>query len=562
MQECLGVSINDRLIKYAKVQKDNNSFKVSSYGVKFYKNIELESKIKEIVQDTNSLNTPISVNIKDEKYYNFNLFNLANKGYAQKAIETEFESFCSENHLNSNALEGRFFYTKDLNEQDKNKVIYIYDNKGDLEERINLFRNTNLQCVTPISTAIPNILQIEKNKNVMIVNLEDITTITTIIDRNVYNIDISSMGLREAFDKINEKENSELKTYEILKNTTIYTMEMQSNVTDVANNEYLQYIVPELYKIVNEITTMVDNYKKIDQIYLTGYGTVINNVDLYFQEYFKGIKVEILKPFFTNSIPNANIKDFIEVNDAISLAIQGLGFGIKKLNFRKVDTWEKIKALLTSDVSLGGGVKVNKGSKSNKTSLKDKFKFNFNLNLGGKFKNLERGLISDCIVLFLIIVFYCVSSSIITKQINSSIAKTNEVIQDTTTQIQNAQADDSKILGKKTDYEKYKTNLENTSSAIENKRSRKNQIPTLLNKIVYTIPKGVQLTSIKNTEITKNGQTLQHITIEAQSPKYEQLAYFKAKLKNANILEDVVSTEGEKDTTNVKITIEGNLRNY
>lgn len=562
MQECLGVSINDRLIKYAKVQKDNNSFKVSSYGVKFYKNIELESKIKEIVQDTNSLNTPISVNIKDEKYYNFNLFNLANKGYAQKAIETEFESFCSENHLNSNALEGRFFYTKDLNEQDKNKVIYIYDNKGDLEERINLFRNTNLQCVTPISTAIPNILQIEKNKNVMIVNLEDITTITTIIDRNVYNIDISSMGLREAFDKINEKENSELKTYEILKNTTIYTMEMQSNVTDVANNEYLQYIVPELYKIVNEITTMVDNYKKIDQIYLTGYGTVINNVDLYFQEYFKGIKVEILKPFFTNSIPNANIKDFIEVNDAISLAIQGLGFGIKKLNFRKEDTWEKIKALLTSDVSLGGGIKVNKGSKSNKTSLKDKFKFNFNLNLGGKFKNLERGLISDCIVLFLIIVFYCVSSSIITKQINSSIAKTNEVIQDTTTQIQNAQADDSKILGKKTDYEKYKTNLENTSSAIENKRSRKNQIPTLLNKIVYTIPKGVQLTSIKNTEITKNGQTLQHITIEAQSPKYEQLAYFKAKLKNANILEDVVSTEGEKDTTNVKITIEGNLRNY
>ena len=182
--------------------------------------------------------------------------------------------------------------------------------------------------------------------------------------------------------------------------------------------------------------------------------------------------------------------------------------------------------------------------------------------MGGKFKNLERGLISDCIVLFLIIVFYCVSSSIITKQINSSIAKTNEVIQDTTTQIQNAQADDSKILGKKTDYEKYKTNLENTSSAIENKRSRKNQIPTLLNKIVYTIPKGVQLTSIKNTEITKNGQTLQHITIEAQSPKYEQLAYFKAKLKNANILEDVVSTEGEKDTTNVKITIEGNLRNY
>lgn len=48
MQESLGVSINDKFIKYAKVQKENNSFKVSSYGVKFYSNLELEPAIKTI----------------------------------------------------------------------------------------------------------------------------------------------------------------------------------------------------------------------------------------------------------------------------------------------------------------------------------------------------------------------------------------------------------------------------------------------------------------------------------------------------------------------------------
>ena len=50
----------------------------------------------------------------------------------------------------------------------------------------------------------------------------------------------------------------------------------------------------------------------------------------------------------------------------------------------------------------------------------------------------------------------------------------------------------------------------------------------MLNKIVYTIPKEVQLTEIKNEE--KGGK--QHIYISAQSKKYEQLAYFKAKLRN------------------------------
>ena len=41
MQECLGVSITDKLIRYAKVKKDNNSFTVESYGLKFYNNILL-----------------------------------------------------------------------------------------------------------------------------------------------------------------------------------------------------------------------------------------------------------------------------------------------------------------------------------------------------------------------------------------------------------------------------------------------------------------------------------------------------------------------------------------
>ena len=69
---------------------------------------------------------------------------------------------------------------------------------------------------------------IEPNKNIMIVDIGDNTKITTIINKNIYNVDILSQGLKEAFDTINLKENSTLKTYEVLKNTTIYTIDMDT----------------------------------------------------------------------------------------------------------------------------------------------------------------------------------------------------------------------------------------------------------------------------------------------------------------------------------------------
>ena len=56
-----------------------------------------------------------------------------------------------------------------------------------------------------------------------------------------------------------------------------------------------------------------------------------------------------------------------------------------------------------------------------------------------------------------------------------------------------------------------------------------------------------------------DGVTRQHITITAQSTKYEQLAYFKARLSNSGYLDNVTSTEGTKENEYVVVTIEGDL---
>ena len=63
------------------------------------------------------------------------MFSLLNKSDLKKAIETEFESYCTENHLNSNAYDGRYIYTTNLENQDQSKIIYIFDGHADIEER-------------------------------------------------------------------------------------------------------------------------------------------------------------------------------------------------------------------------------------------------------------------------------------------------------------------------------------------------------------------------------------------------------------------------------------------
>lgn len=549
MQECLGISITDKLIKYAKVKKDSNIFSVSSYGVKFYNNIE--ETIQQIINETNSNNIPISTEVKNEKYYFFNIFSLTNRTYAEKAIKTEFESFCTENHLNVNLYDGRYIYSRNLDNEDQSRIVYIYDAKNDLEEKKSYFAKTRLTTLVPLPTSLPNLINAEKGKNSMIINLEEQTTVTTVINQAIHDVAILENGMKEAFEKINEKENSYSKTYDVCKNTTIYTMETEYSQAE--QSEYLKYIVPTLYKISEEVQKLKEKYKRIDNIYITGLGAVINNIDLYFKEYFKDSKVEILRPFFLDNSINVNIKDYIEVNSAISLAMQGLGNGIKNLNFLTRDWKTEIKTLLTSDV---GSLKKQKGSKQSKP------KPSFNFDLSGKFDKTEMWLLRSAITVLMVTIVYSLASVFLVNQIQSKKAKAIDVSNYAKEQLELVNRDDSTIVEKTKDYNKYVTNLEDIGSALETKRSRKNQLTTFLNKIVYIIPDKVTLLKIDNTEVVSGETTIQHITMQAQSSIYEQLAYFKAKLKNANVLDNIVSTEGQNDGTNIKITIEGDLRTY
>ena len=59
MSICLGLYIEDNLIKYAKVSKDHDNLKVESFGVKFYE--KLGPAIDQVIEETYSQKTPISI---------------------------------------------------------------------------------------------------------------------------------------------------------------------------------------------------------------------------------------------------------------------------------------------------------------------------------------------------------------------------------------------------------------------------------------------------------------------------------------------------------------------
>ena len=537
MASCLGLYIENNLIKYAKVTRDHDNLKVESFGVKFYE--QLGNAIQQIVAETYSYKIPISINLSEETYNYFYFFNLLNKNDLKKAIETEFDSYCFDKGYNRNALETRYALVPDLQDKEKIKAIYISTNKIEINNKLQELANQTVSTITVLPMAIANIANIKEKEGYMIVNIEEKTTVTTIIDKKIYHVDKIDNGMKAILDSISEKENSYSKAYEICKNSTIYTMEGKELQEE--ENLYLEDIMPTLYQILEQVKTLIDSsLNKIDTVYLTGTATVINNIDLYFQEYLKDQKCEILKPYFIPDSVKINMKDYIEVNSAIALAMQGLGYGIKAMNFKKSSLLDNLPDWMKIEV---GG--KNKGTKQKK-------KINFSFSLKGGLDKVERWLLRGAIGILCLFLIYSGFSIFLNSQINSKQQEVEKNIKDTAEQIALANADLTTINGKTTTYQEMTQDLQEYGQQKTDSNRTKDVIPTLLSEIMYAIPTGVTITSIQNTSGT-------HIVINAEAREYDQLGYFVGRIKNDLILRDTISTSGVKQGDVVKIVIEGEL---
>lgn len=143
--------------------------------LKFYDNIG--AAISQIVEETFSFKTPISINLSDEMYNYFNMFALLNKKDMYKAIQTSFESYCFDKGYNKNVFENRYVLTANPGENEQVKAIYVSANKTEITGKIQQFEGKHLTTITPLPMAITNLIDLKEKENCIIVNIEEKTTL-------------------------------------------------------------------------------------------------------------------------------------------------------------------------------------------------------------------------------------------------------------------------------------------------------------------------------------------------------------------------------------------------
>ena len=550
MQNCLGIYIEKNLLKFAKVSKEKNDYKVEAFGIKFF-DADAGDAIKKVIEETYSFNTPISINLASEKYLYFDVFSLLSKNDIQKTVQTEYEAYCDENKYNQNAFETRYALVPNVENKEKIRAIQVIVNKLELNKQKQYVEKNNLIRIMPIGVAIASIAKLEKKENTLIVNMEEKTTITTIYDGQVYNVETLDVGSQEVLEKINRVENSLSKAYEICKDTTIYTSNV---IEDTKEQPYLEYIIPNLYALSQRIQEIVaESPVKIGNVYLTGTLSVINNIDLYFQEFLPSIDCKVLKPnIIEENVTQINIKDYIEVNSAIALAIQGLGDNVvQSLNFKKISISDRFKKL--------GNIELKANNKNGeKKSGKPKKEINFSFK--GKLNILELMLLRCIVAIILINIIFIVFSKILYKQMNNKQTEIEGLISNENAEIAKINSDINSLNSKNTKYKALIEELNAIEKRVSSIQKRKNAIPNLLNQIMYVIPESVQLVSIQSaTENPNTDNENEKITIVAQANDYDQLGYFIARIKLEGYLNNTVSSSGQKNGNIVSVTIEGEL---
>ena len=540
MASCLGLYIENNLIKYAKVSKEKDKTVIQAFGVKVYD--KLEDAIRQIVEETYSYKIPVCINLSQETYQYFNMFAMLSKKDLDKAIETEFEVYCNDKGYNPNVFETRYAVVENITDSNKLKVIFVTSNKIELNKQIQLLEKYKLSGIYPLPIAITNLIDTKPNENFIAVNIEEKATITTVINKNIYDVKVLGQGSGDFLDKINLKENSYLKAYEACKETTIYTSEGKTLTEEQTG--YLEEIMPVLYQIVGQAQkTINESVEKIEKVYITGTGALINNIDLYFEEYLEGVSCEILKPNFVAKTQEINIKDYIEVNSATAIALMGMGVGIAGMNFKKNTVNDKLKEMFTIELN-GKEDKIKKGNSA----------------LGNLFINdlkepldkTEKGLLNVAIGVLILFIVYTGFATILKNEYIRKGKQADESISNTRQQISAVETDDNAIKEITSDYTAKIANLEEINRNIEERNRVRGAIPGLLNQLMNVIPSSVQITSIENTNTN-------HVEIIVQSPKYEQIAFLIGSIKTDVILTNVISTSGQKTGDVVLVKIEGDL---
>lgn len=550
MGACLGISLGDKVVKYAKLEQDEKTKKISlnSYGTKYVVG-EKNEVLNEIISETGSAANPLCLNLRNSVKLKADILKQLSKADIESVVNLEVSDYASSNDLNERNLEYRYVLSNASSSGDMYRADILVAKKSDVTDFVEKNKLKNVTGIYPTEHLLGNLNRM--TNNYMLLNVDETTTIIFVSGGKVTKIEEIDVSMKNILDTLAEREGSYARACDICRSINVLSDE---NITPELEN----LIEPVIQDLLNRVKSKMEEVSlRFDKIYLNGLINLFINIDMLFDQFF-GLTTEKLKPAFLDLDENKlNVAEVMEVNEAISLAYEGLtkqnkdinfikenqnksSFDFSKLNINGVNIKDKFK-------EISGKAKVPKKEKEPKAAPQ----INVNKEL------IERSLLIANVAAASVFTGYAAFSGIFENETQKMLDK----IKANTEKIQAEQAivenDISYIAQNTSSYTEVNEYVEDMLQRIEQGKIGKYttyNVANFMQKIAKYIPSNVELESISSN----NNKT---VTIVAKSNSYAEIGYFIAELKHKGILTEVKTGKVDHSATRgeVTVTIGGDL---
>lgn len=540
MSSCLGIYVNENVIKFAKMSYEKNVLQLEQYGTRFVK-VDPLNQLEAIIQETNSSNIPVAITPERSEFINIEMFEQGQvKSYFNDVAKMEFEAWCEKNAKTPQRYEYIYKSADAKNVEGKRNIEINVVEKDIINKYTQRF--SNISSLYPASLLTQRLVP-SIDQNYLLVDFSDSLTIVAVVNNKIVDMQSFKIGMKQILQDFSNKLGSYQKAYEACKQINVFSEGIDNN-----DKELETLLEPLLQEVLKDVQIYVDKYRRdIEKIVLTGSGIIFTNIDILFTE-FLDEKCEILKPEFLENTSNVrNTADMLETIEAMALAYDVLipkakeSEYVKKNNIKKgfFSVFEKKP-------------KENKiVKKEQKSDLEKKSKDTMDVSISFfDSTRISSLLICACIVLAILFVSYVVFGSIYSSRVEKMKNDINNTIANIDSDITDANNDYGYISTNMTKYKNINDEVQEVIEQIESNKIGKfstYNVATFLQNIIKIIPKNVQLVNISSDD-NKN------VKIVAKSNSYADLGYFVAELKINNTLNSLkVNSVKNSETTVVEI---------
>ena len=141
MASCLGIYLDNNIIKYAKLSLDNSkSINVEKYGIKFASD-NYEQIINQIIVETDSQNIPVVINPQNDLYYSSQVYEqVKDNSYVPDIMKLEFEAWCEKNAKSPDKYSYVYMVSDYKNSENRRNSLLNITPKDSITSEINMVK--------------------------------------------------------------------------------------------------------------------------------------------------------------------------------------------------------------------------------------------------------------------------------------------------------------------------------------------------------------------------------------------------------------------------------------